>query len=576
MARLRAFEFRDSWWQLLDLLEKHRALRRSLYAIAVLILLSVAASIWAYPWWRKRTAVGMARQWLEAGRLDHASTSIQAAMKIAPENPESWKLAADLARRLGNEASATRYSRQAAELAPDQPDLTLAWASDALLADLPDDSQKALNTLQKSFIDQSAHAQRILGELARRRVDLDAARTHFENALRIEGPLAINEVPLAVVLLKARDPALRQRGIDTLAKWSSDPEWGANASRTLLQDAIIHDDHPSMRVWADTLRAHPRCTLGDIPNCLLALSKTDEARFAEVLAVMEKNHAVDPGNIALLLSWLNQIGRSREAVQWVKTLPPKLTTRPPAAVGVAESLRMQGNWAALLDWTDTDWGLHLEPILLAYKLKAAHEAGRAELEQSLWATLQARAATDGGRTLFTADTLLVWGLRDQAVTLLWSAVELPDVAIKALGTLARLYQVEKDAPGQFQVFKRLHSLRPRDSAITNNYALFAAITGNDPRQAEEAASENFNASPDNLAYRSTYALVLCTQNRPKEALAMLKTAAKTPGNLPTIALAYGLALAGTQQKTEAQAVLGSLTRDNLTAQEIALINSALN
>jgi Tfp pilus assembly protein PilF len=576
MARVRALEFRDAWWQLLDVLEKRRALRRLLYAVGAVIILGTVAAIWVYPWWRQRTAVGMARQWLEAGRLDHASTSIQEALQVAPNQPESWKLAADLARRLGNETSAARYSRHAAELAPGQPDLALAWASDALLADSPEDSQKALGTLHSSVIGQSAHAQRILGELARRRLELDDARTHFENALRIEGPLAINEVPLGVVLLKAREPTLRQRGLDLLAKWSRDPAWGANTSRTLLQDAIIRNDHPAMRTWAETLRAHPRCTLGDIPNCLLALSKTDEARFSEVLAVMEKNHAVDSGNIALLISWLNQIGRSREAVQWMKTLPPELTRQPPAAVGVAESLRMQSDWTALLEWTEADWGPHLEPILLAYKLKAAHEAKRSELEQSLWATLQSRAPTDGGRTLFTADTLLVWGLRDQAVTLLWIAVELPDVSIKALGTLARLYQVERDALGQFQVFKRLHSLRPRDRSITNNYALFAALTGNDPRQAEESAKENFTAEPANIAYRATYALVLCTQNHAGEALALLKPAIENSETRPVIALAYGLALAGTQQKAAARTVLSTIPDATLSSQERSLITAALD
>jgi Tfp pilus assembly protein PilF len=576
LSRFRAFELRDAWWQLLDLLEKRRALRRMLYAAGAMMILGAVVAIWIYPWWRQRTAVGMARQWLEAGRLDHASASIQEALRIAPEQPESWKLAADLARRLGNEASAARYSRQAADLAPDQPDLTLAWASDALLADLPDDSQKALNTLQKSFIEQSAHAQRILGELARRRQDLDTARTHFENALRIEGPLAINEVPLAVVLLKARDPALRQRGLDLLAKWSRDPEWGANTSRTLLQDAIVRNDHPAMRIWGETLRAHPRCTLGDIPNCLLALSKTDETRFSEVVAVMEKNHAVDSGNIALLVSWLNQIGRSREALHWVTTLPATLTRQPPAAVGIAEAFRMQGDWSSLLEWTQgADWGLHLEPILLAYKLKAAREIKDSTLEQSLWSTLQARAVTDGGRTLFTADTLLAWGLRDQAVTLLWSATDLPDVSIKALGTLARLYQVERDARGQFQVFKRLHSLRPRDPSITNNYALFAALTRNDPRQAEDAAKANFTAEPANLAYRSTYAVVLYTQNRADEALALFADATTDWKKTPAITLAYGLALAGAHRNNEAREVLASLSPDTLAMEEILLIENAL-
>jgi cytochrome c-type biogenesis protein CcmH/NrfG len=577
LARLRENGPRDLWWQLLDLFETHRALRLAVYAAGVAILLGIVTSVWVYPWWRQRTAVGMARQWLEAGRLDHASESIRQALKVAPENPESWKLAGDLARRLGNQASAAGYSKKAAELAPDNTGLALAWAADALLADQAGETVLALATLPACTVSASSHAQRLLGELARRKLDLTAARTHFENALRIDGPgTVIDEVPLGTILLNARDPAERRRGLDLLVKWTTSVEWGANALRTLLADSLARDDRAGLLRWADALRGHPRCTLGDIPNCLRALSLSNETRFAEVLAVMEKHHAADPANIALLVSWLNQIGRSREAVTWVNTLPPAFTRKPPAAVGVAESLRQSADWDALLEWSGrADWGRDLEAVRLGYTLKAARESGRKETEKELWTTLQARAATDGERTLFTADTLYGWGLRDYALTLLWAAADEPGIAVQVLGTLARHYQVERNADGQYQAFKRLYSLRPQDAAIANNYVFFATLTGKDPRKTEEIAAANFKQAPDNLAYRSTYALVLCTRNRATEALALLKPFAADWKTTPEITLAYGLALAGTSQKTEARTVLSSVAKDSLTAQEIALIEKAM-
>ena len=272
--------------------------------------------------------------------------------------------------------------------------------------------------------------------------------------------------------------------MDLLGKWTTNVEWGANVLRTLLADALIHDDRPAMLRWADTLRAHPRCTLGDIPNCLLALSKTDEKRFAEVLAIMEKNHAGDSGNIALLLSWLNQIGRSGEAIQWVKKLPPALTKKLPASVGVSESFRQLADWSALLSWTrDADWGTDLESLRLAYALQAARQLNQTSLAQELWTTLQSRATSDGGRTLFTADTLYGWGLRDNAITLLWAIADQPEI---------------------------------------------------------------------------------------------LKPVADQWKNSSVIALPYGLALAGTQQKAEARIVLASLALDTLTDKEATLVKHAIN
>ncbi len=572
-----SFDAREQWWRLLDLIEEKRRFRWSLYAAFSAVVLGAVAAIWIYPWWHQRNAISIARGWLEAGRLDHAADAVKDTLEAAPENPESWRLAAALARLGGNKSRAVDCSRHASDLRPGDRDLTLEWAADALINDQPEEAAHALSTMEGAVASASPYAQRILGEIARRRGDFNSARDHFETALKLDGPLPIDEVPLGIVLLHARDTTERRRGLDFLAKWAPDREWGANALRALLGDASTHGDRAAMLRWADALRAHPRCTLGDIPNCLLALSKADEPRFTEVLAMMEKHHSVDSGNIALLVSWLNQIGRSREAIQWIKTLPPSTTSRPPAAVSIAESLRQLADWPALLDWTrGTGWGRDLEPIRIAYELKAARATGVATLADELWKTLQSRAATDSGRALVTADLLYGWGMLDEALALLWIASDQPEIAVNALGTLARHYQVSNDANGQYQVFKRLHSLRAQDASVANNFAFFAALTGNDLNSAEQIAKDNFKTSPDNLAYRSTYAFVLCTQNRTTEALALFRAATTDWKTSPIIALPYGLALAGTGQKDRAHEVLASILPETLTAQEAALIKKALN
>jgi len=575
--RRAAFDAREQWWRVLDLIEEKRRVRWTLYAVISAVILSAVAAVWVYPWWHERNAISIARGWLVAGRLDHAADAVKDALDVAPDNPESWQLAAALARLGGNKSRAVDCSRHAATLSRGNSDLTLEWAADALKDSQPDEAEKALATLPDATLAASPYAQRMFGEIARLRGDLSTARDHFEAALKLDGPLPIDEVPLGIVLLNAHDKSERQRGLDFLIKWTPDKEWGASALRVLLADATAHDDRTAMLRWADALRAHPRCTLGDIPNCLLALSRTDEARFAEVLAIMEKNHSVDSGNIALLLGWLNQIGRSREALQWIKTLPPARTSRPPAAIGVAESFRQVSDWPALLSWTrGTDWGSDLEPIRLSYELHAARKCGQNDLALEIWKTLQSRATTDTGRALFTADLLYSWGMIDEAVTLLWIASDQSEIAVKALGTLARHYQVSMNATGQYQVFKRLHSLRSQDPSIANNYAFFATITGNDLGTVEQIASDNFKTSPDNLAYRSTYALVLCTENRADEALTLLKAAPTDWKKSPVIALPYGLALAGTRQKDEARTVFSSIVPATLTPEEAALIKRALN
>ena len=577
LARLRENGPRDLWWQLLDVLEKHRTLRLSLYAAVILVLLGVVTTVWIHPWWRQRTSVAMARQWLDAGRLDQASKSIQEALKVAPKLPESWKLAADLARRLGNQESALTYSRQAADLAPANTGLVLAWASDALLAGHPDETDRALASLPPAQLAESSHGQRIAGELARRRLDLNAARTRFETALRLDGPgTAINEVPLGIILLKSRETALRNRGLDTLSRWAPDAEWGAPASRALLQDALERDDRPAMLAWAESLRGNPRCTVGDLPLCLQALSIADETRFASVLAGLQKDHAVNGPAIALLGGWLNQIGRSPEAIRWIDSLPPAITTQAPVVVIMSEALRQTRSWARLDAWVAAGrWNNDVAFVRILYAYLAALRLNRVPEAAALWRDLQSNAGAVAGRTLFAGQTLYAWNLRDDALKLLWVAAEQPGSAFESLGTLARHYQVQRDAPGQHQVFRRLRSLRANDPAIANNYAFFAALTGNDLIAAEKIARDNYRADTQNIAYRTTYAFVLFTLKRMAMAEDILNIRGIDWREYPGYAFTRGLLLAATQRKAEARPLLESIDTRELSRHEEDLVRNAL-
>jgi predicted Zn-dependent protease len=576
-ARAGFFDLRGQWWRLLDAWETRRAMRWTTYATLALAVAGGALGIWVYPSWMQRNAIGMTRQWIAAGRLDRATEVLQEAFVAAPERAELWQLAAEIARRRKNKKLALEYSRHAAAIAPADPVLALEWTEDALLAGAVEEAGRALAGLPKSAVDGSARAQRAAGEIARRQHRLSEARDHFEISLRLEGPTAINEVPLATVLLETRDPAGRQRASALLAKWTADPEWGASALRALLGDAIASDDRAAMSRWAEALRVHPLCTIGDMPNCLLALSRGAPANFARVLAELEKNHAAEAGNIALLLGWLNQIDRSEDGARWLRTLPSAVTRKPPVIAIGAEALRQTAAWAELNVWVNEgSWASDLEFLRLAYGISAARGLGEAARAEELWHSLQSDADVHGVHALFAADTIYAWGWQREALLLWWKAVDQPGLAIEALGNLARHYQVQHDAEGQYQVFRRLYSLRSADAAIINNYAFFAALTDHEMSVAERLAREIHQRAPENLSYRSTYAFVLCMREHNDQALALLQP---LEGEIPTssgLAFAYGFALAKTGQKTAAGKLLNSLDPATLTARETELIKAVLN
>ncbi|SDR66019.1 hypothetical protein [Opitutus sp. GAS368] len=568
---------RDWWWWLLDLFEASRAARVALYLAATTLVAGGALWFWAYPAWNKRNAVRLARQWMASGHLRYAAEAAQNAAAADPTNPEPWLIAAELARLGGQKAAALNYARRAAELAPADPAAVIGWAAAALRADELVEADRALDQLPIEQQAQSPHVQRLRGELARRAERLTAAMHFFEAARRLEGPAAINEVPLGLILLNAVNPPERQRGLTLLRKWTADREWGAAALRMLLEDALTRNDPAALRQWAGALRAHPGCTVADMPRCLLALAKADEPGYAAMLATLKKDHAATPQGAAQLLSWLNQIGRGADATSWMQTLPAAGMQRPPLVVEAAEALRQAGDWPALRAWTeDKDWGADANFLRWTYGLQAAHMLGENRPAGELWATLYSHALVNGVHGLFAASQLYSWGREQEAEDLWWRvAGQEGQVATEALGSLARLYQARRDAEGQYRVFRQLHLLRPQDRAIGNNFAFFAALTDRDTRAAELAARDNLAAEPGNPFYVATHAFVLLRQSRADEALLLLQPLAAGAGKSPAIGFVYGLALAGANRKAEARPLLERLPPETLTLREVELIKAAL-
>jgi predicted Zn-dependent protease len=369
----------------------------------------------------------------------------------------------------------------------------------------------------------------------------------------------------------------RVRGQALLAKWASDPDWGVDALRALLADAVAHRDRGAATRWAEGLRMNRRCTLGDIPVCLQALADSDTAAYQAMLGPLEDQSRSNPTRAAVLLGWLTQIGRGEEAVRWGQSLEPADALKPPIAPGIAEALRATQRWPELQAWVDKgDWGRDLGFMQWAYGLLAAQRLGDKPREDSLWASLRDDGIANPAHALFAGDALIAWGLPREAAELLWSAADRADLAYQALGSLARLYQVQGDAEGQYRAFSRLNAMRPYDRKIANNFAYFAALTDlGSQTHVEPIAKDNFTHEPGNAVFRSTYAFVLVWSGQASRAMKLMVPVSRDWKKSPAVAFAYGAALAGLGRKAEAREVFGSLDPRSLDPKETDWIQAAL-
>ena len=397
---------RTHFWNLLDYFDEHRKLRLWLIIAIPLAIALGAAGYWGYDRWEHVNSLKIARQWLEAGRFDRAPAAVQEAIAFAPDQPEPWRLASELAWRRGAKPASIEYAKKAATLSGYNEDYTLSWAEAAILGKKPGDAAQALTFLDPAAVNASARALRVSGELSRLAENYPVAKQRFNAALQLDlaagvDALAKDEVPLGIVSLKLGTPEDRTHGLALLSKWSTEPDWGAEALRSLLDDATDHDDHAAMVKWAEALRSNPRVTVGDLPHCLLAVSRADEGRFQAVLIGLETICQGDPTRAAELIGWLNQIGRSKVAGQWAKTLTKLPTRKAPLAVAISESMRENGEWGQLQSWTESgDWGPDIDFIRLAYGMEANRQLGNDQMADALWATLQSRVQASGVHALF--------------------------------------------------------------------------------------------------------------------------------------------------------------------------------
>src|ERR1700678_928160 len=71
---------REHLWAFLDTMEARPALRRTLLIGLPALDVAPGFSVWGYRLWARSNATRIARQWLDAGRLDGAGIAVQNAL----------------------------------------------------------------------------------------------------------------------------------------------------------------------------------------------------------------------------------------------------------------------------------------------------------------------------------------------------------------------------------------------------------------------------------------------------------------------------------------------------------------
>ncbi|MBS0632685.1 MAG: hypothetical protein JSS11_12290 [Verrucomicrobia bacterium] len=571
--------FSDLWQKLrawikshLDAMtEQHLDLLRFVAAGLLLTLLAGAGWLWGRPLWRRwqhGEALQQARQFSSHSDYQAAALALRRAIELAPNDPATWKAAAQLLSEIGS-PEALLARQQVARLTPGDTAVKLALASEALRLDRLDIAQLTLAEIN-SAAQRDAAFYRLAAAVALATGRSDDLEVSLARVAELSPQDAVAKFNYAAVRLWSAAPAKVDAARQELETLTADPAVRVRAALELLKEAARQSDANRITKLMTLLLgrfapgARPDFTSPGLPGWVALVEGMKDA-------------AAQGGadDTALLARWLADIGQGREALLWLESLPAALAKAPAVADAGAELSAGIGDLDRLEERLRAGaWG--------QWPRSALTLAIAARLQRLYFSEASARATWADAVTACSDSPN---GLR--SLVRLASAWRDVDAAESALQTVIKQqpknlwgYTALRDLYGTRQDLNKLWLLHglwarqiPDDAEVALRWVTLACllnhVTPEVVSRAEALQRDAAGATGPAIALAS----VRWRQGKPKDALALLRPLA-TNDAPPAVWLWFSLALADTGEVKTAQTALQQAWRKDLTSEETQLLRTA--
>lgn len=495
--------------------------------LAVVVVVGVVLSTYgtrAYRSWRESRLLNYAGEMLMAKQYASAISAAHQVVEVHPDSLPAYQILADATEKENLEETVA-WRAQIARLLPSSFESQLNLASAALRFGDLDLARKALKNISPNQRDRAAYHV-VAGWLARAEGNVAEQESQFAAAVKQEPRNELYQFNLAALEIRSSDAGKSARGREALQRIAQQSvEYRTGALRALLSDALDRNDLNSAQSFAQDLQMAPQVTFADYLLCLNFYRKLDEKKFAVLLDKVKPVAAREPGNVALLMNWMNENGLAAEVLKWMDKLPPELTDKPPAAVAVAEAFAQVKNWSRLRRWTRNGLWSNSDHLRLAYQAFSARQSRQSTADaefESLWQAAERATNDQPEKELDLARLATRWNLTIEAEQL-WSRLShVPSARREALDALYRFYRSNNDLKKLYDVLHRLHESSPNEPAITANLARLGLNIEQNTRQSQELAKKAFESAPSDPNCAVTYAFSLYATGRTTEGLNIIK------------------------------------------------------
>jgi predicted Zn-dependent protease len=526
--------------------------------------------------WRESRLQKQAAALLEKQDFDGATRGAQEMLRIRAGSLAAFHILADASEKQ-NRPETVAWRAQIAHALPQNLDAQLNLASAALRFGQLDTARRALDDVQPQDRDKAAYHV-VAGWLARAQGNDADVEQHFAAAVQKEPSNDLYQFNLAVLQIRSSEEETYFAARGTLERLSKVQGFRTGSLRALLSDAVERDDLERADGIAQELQMSQKVTFPDYLLCLNLYRKVDEKKFGALLEKVKPVAARNPGDLALLMDWMNTNGLTAEVLKWNDKLPPELATSPPPAISIAEAFAEMKNWSRLKRWTRSGtWG-DSEYLRLAYQAYAARQSRQSAADaesDSLWHSAERAASDQPDHEATLARLATKWNLPVEAKQLWRRVAKNAPMRREALDALVRIHRAENDLIELLQVSKQLHESSPREPSLMSNYARLALVLAPNTTEAQKLAKEAYEAAPKDVNCALTYAFSLYAAGRTGEGVEILRQLPPEEFEDPHGAIYAAILYLDENQLELARPYLAVAQKGPLYAEEKKLLDEAL-
>ena len=244
----------------------------------------------------------------------------------------------------------------------------------------------------------------------------------------------------------------------------------------------------------------------------------------------------------------------------VPALIPKMRTefvnRPPVSIAIADSYAVSKNWGELQKTLKASQWLHMEYVRLATLAWAMEQLEGRNNSSVVWKSAMNAAEGRVDRMETLARAAMTWGWMERADEALWRIAALSiQSPTWVLQTLWSRSLKQGDTAKLRQVARLMLQANPKSVIARNNYIFLSLLKRTEEGSPHAAAEALYKENPTNPAVVSTYGLSLFLLGRPRAASEVMETLTAAQLREPSVAIYYGIFLAGGKRSAKAEEFL---------------------